>query len=58
VKGARETFGDKQRVWFDKMRQATSPNILNAVAKKMSVGFLSPVVGTLKKISGNEDVNN
>jgi len=58
VKGSSETFGDEQRVWFNKIREAASPSIMDAAFGTFFEGVLSPFRDFFKKVIGDEDVRN
>jgi len=59
VKGAQEKFGNKHAVWFEKIREASSPNIMDMMLGTVKGGGLADsTFSALKKIWGHKDVRN
>lgn len=58
VLGANDKFGEHEKLWFDRIRKATSPNILDTSVKLMCDSFLAPAVLWLKNLIRDKEVLN
>jgi len=58
VQGSKEKFGDKEKIWFDKIRNAASPNIMDKAFDEVYDGIFSPITKVLKAVIGRKEINN
>jgi len=58
VNGSSEKFGDEQKVWFDKVREAAKPSIVDDAFGTCFDGVLSPMRNFFKSVMGDSDVRN
>lgn len=59
VRGAEEKFGDEHAKWFEKIREASRPNIMDMMlGQAKGGGILASTFDALKTIWGHSDVRN
>ena len=58
VKGAAETFSEKHRVWFKRIREATRPNITDDIVEDVCDGVTAPFFDAMKYLVGDGEVRN
>ena len=58
VKGKAENFGDEQKKWFKRIREAASPGNLDWIFDELAEGIVSPIFKDIKKLLGDGEVLN
>ena len=58
VEGIKQTFGEQEKFWFNRIREAFTPNIMDACIGLMCDGLFAPAARALKNLMLGADVQN